>query len=101
MISIRVHQRRSAVPPLLGPDGQNTPRASAFFRGSHSPFLRGAPRPRIHRQRRHGAATMAERLRNWASGRCLAADRAGIYSRGGTTTERAGRNVKRGDPSAN
>ena len=47
----------------------------------------------------HGESV--ERLRGWASGRCLAADRPGIYSRGGSTTERAGRNVKRGDPSAN
>ncbi len=47
------------------------------------------------------AGESVERLRSWASGRCLAADRPGSYSRGGTATERAGRNVKRGDPSAN
>jgi SpoVK/Ycf46/Vps4 family AAA+-type ATPase len=47
------------------------------------------------------AGESVERLRNWASGRCLAADRPGIYSRGGTITERAGRNVERSDPSAN
>ena len=47
------------------------------------------------------AGESVERLRTWASGRCLAADRPGIYSRGGTTTEKTGRNVRRGDPSAN
>ena len=47
------------------------------------------------------AGESVERLRAWASGRCLAADRPGIYSRGGAATEKPGRNVRRGDPSAN
>lgn len=38
-----------------------------------------------------------ERLRNWASGRCLAADRPGLYSRSGGP----GRGGRRADPSAN
>lgn len=40
------------------------------------------------------AAESVERLRNWASGRCLCADMPGIYSRGGTAT-RAVRRVSR------
>ena len=47
------------------------------------------------------AGESVERLRSWASGRCLAADRPGIYSRSGSGTEKPGRNVQRGDPSAN
>ncbi len=46
------------------------------------------------------AGESVERLRSWASGRCLAADRPGIYSRSGAT-DKPGRNVRRGDPSAN
>ena len=34
-------------------------------------------------------------------GRCLSADRPGIYSRSGSGTERPGRSVQRSDPSAN
>jgi ATPase family protein associated with various cellular activities (AAA) len=47
------------------------------------------------------AGEAIERLRSWASGRCLAADRPGIYSRAGTTADKPGRNVRRSDPSAN
>jgi hypothetical protein len=47
------------------------------------------------------AGEAVERLRGWASGRCLSADRPGIYSRDGSGTESAGRSVHRGDPSAN
>ena len=47
------------------------------------------------------AGESVERLRSWASGRCLSADRPGIYSRNGTGTEKPGRNVQRSDPSAN
>src|SRR5690242_6239079 len=47
------------------------------------------------------AGESVERLRAWASGRCLSADRPGIYSRTGATTEKTGRGVRRGDPSAN
>ncbi len=48
------------------------------------------------------AGEAVERLRQWASGRCLDADRPGLYTRGGgPTTGPAGRNVHRGDPSAN
>ena len=46
------------------------------------------------------AGESVERLRAWAGGRCLSADRPGIYSRG-ATIEKPGRNVRRGDPSAN
>jgi SpoVK/Ycf46/Vps4 family AAA+-type ATPase len=46
------------------------------------------------------AGESVERLRNWASGRCLSADRAGIYTRGTTSPGKTGRNVAR-DPSTN
>ncbi len=46
------------------------------------------------------AGESVERLRCWASGRCLAADRPGIYSRGGGGSARPGRSVSR-DPSTN
>ena len=46
------------------------------------------------------AGESVERLRKWAAGRCLAADRPGIYARGTTAAEKPGRNVRR-DPSAN
>ena len=42
-----------------------------------------------------------ERLRNWAAGRCLSADRPGIYSRVAASPGKAGRSVHRGDPSTN
>jgi SpoVK/Ycf46/Vps4 family AAA+-type ATPase len=45
------------------------------------------------------AGEAVERLRNWASGRCLSADRPGIYTRG-TTSGKPGRSVAR-DPSSN
>ena len=47
------------------------------------------------------AGEAVERLRQWASGRCLSAERPGIYSRGTDATILAGRNVHRADPSAN
>ena len=47
------------------------------------------------------AGESVERLRNWASGRCLSADRPGIYSRGTDRGSKAGRNVLRGEPSDN
>ena len=46
------------------------------------------------------AGESIERLRSWASGRCLAADRPGLYTRGGDVTLQSGRNVRR-DPSSN
>jgi hypothetical protein len=46
------------------------------------------------------AGESVERLRNWASGRCLSADRPGIYSRV-EGSSKTGRNVLRSDPSAN
>ena len=47
------------------------------------------------------AGEAIERLRTWAAGRCLAADRPGLYSRPGVATAvRPGRNVRR-DPSEN
>jgi ATPase family associated with various cellular activities (AAA) len=47
------------------------------------------------------ASESIERLRCWASGRCLAADRPGIYARNGGAPGKPGRGVRRGDPSAN
>jgi hypothetical protein len=46
------------------------------------------------------AGVSVERLRSWASGRCLAADRPGIDSRGHDIGNKSGRNVQR-DPSNN
>jgi hypothetical protein len=46
------------------------------------------------------AGESVERLRSWASGRCLSADRPGIYSRGNDIGGKSGRNVQR-DPSNN
>ena len=47
------------------------------------------------------AAESVERLRNWASGRCLDADTPGIYQRNGVEAgKKSRRNVAR-DPSAN
>jgi len=43
-----------------------------------------------------------ERLRTWASGRCLAADQAGMYTRNpNASIVKPGRKVRRGDPSNN
>jgi SpoVK/Ycf46/Vps4 family AAA+-type ATPase len=47
------------------------------------------------------AGESVERLRSWASGRCLSADRGGIYTRGSDGTGKSGRNVQRADPSVN
>ena len=47
------------------------------------------------------AGEAVERLRAWAGGRCLAADRAGVYTRAPDALAKPGRNVRRGDPSAN
>jgi SpoVK/Ycf46/Vps4 family AAA+-type ATPase len=47
------------------------------------------------------AGESVEKLRQWASGRCLSAERPGIYSREGNGMPRSGRSVHRGDPSAN
>jgi hypothetical protein len=46
------------------------------------------------------AGESVERLRSWAAGRCLAADRPGLYTRVTETTGKSGRAVRR-DPSAN
>jgi hypothetical protein len=46
------------------------------------------------------AAESVERLRAWASGRCLSAAAAGIYSRNGAAVAKPGRRVQR-DPSNN
>jgi len=46
------------------------------------------------------AGESIERLRSWAAGRCLAADRPGLYTRDPEATGKPGRNVRR-DPSAN
>src|SRR6516225_9953616 len=43
------------------------------------------------------AGESVERLRNWAAGRCLSADRPGIYSRGADTSGQLGRKAHRGD----
>ena len=47
------------------------------------------------------AGESVERLRNWASGRCLSADRPGIYSRVAESSGQSGRKVHRGDTSLN
>ena len=47
------------------------------------------------------AGETVEKLRQWASGRCLSADRPGIYSREGNGMPRSGRSVHRGDPNVN
>jgi hypothetical protein len=47
------------------------------------------------------AGESVERLRNWAAGRCLSADRPGIYSRVADTSGQSGRKVHRGDASLN
>ncbi len=47
------------------------------------------------------AGESVERLRNWAAGRCLSADRAGIYSRVADTAGQPGRKVRRGDATLN
>ena len=47
------------------------------------------------------AGESVERLRNWASGRCLSADRPGIYSRVAESSGQSGRKVHRGDASLN
>ena len=46
------------------------------------------------------AGESVERLRNWASGRCLSADRPGVYTRVPDPTRTNGRKVPR-DPSQN
>ena len=46
------------------------------------------------------AAESVERLRTWASGRCLSADVPGIYSRNGIPVQKPGRKISR-DPSQN
>jgi hypothetical protein len=46
------------------------------------------------------AAESVERLRGWASGRCLSADKPGIYRGAGTPAVKPGHKVSR-DPSNN
>jgi hypothetical protein len=46
------------------------------------------------------AGESVERLRNWAAGRCLSADRPGLYTRATEAAIKPGRNVRR-DPSSN
>jgi hypothetical protein len=47
------------------------------------------------------AGESVERLRNWAAGRCLSADRPGVYSRVADRSGQPGRKVHRGDASMN
>jgi len=47
------------------------------------------------------ACEAVERLRTWASGRCLDADRAGIYTRNPNAGPKPGRKVRRTEPSNN
>ena len=47
------------------------------------------------------AAESVERLRTWATGRCLDATNSGIYSRDGTPVPKPSRRIKRDDPSQN
>ena len=46
------------------------------------------------------AAESVQKLRSWASGRCLSADKSGIYSGTGTPAAKQGRKISR-DPSSN
>jgi hypothetical protein len=46
------------------------------------------------------AGEAVERLRSWAAGRCLSADRPGLYTRSNESAIKPGRNVRR-DPSSN
>jgi hypothetical protein len=46
------------------------------------------------------ASEAVEKLRSWASGRCLSADRPGIYTSPSNSTVKPGRKVSR-DPSNN
>jgi hypothetical protein len=46
------------------------------------------------------AGESVERLRTWAAGRCLSAERPGIYNRAGTSAGRSGRSLSR-DASSN
>lgn len=47
------------------------------------------------------AGESVERLRSWASGRCLSADRPGVYTRDVKLSSKPGRSVRRSDPSSN
>jgi SpoVK/Ycf46/Vps4 family AAA+-type ATPase len=47
------------------------------------------------------AAETVDRLRSWASGRCLSADSPGVYRRNGSGSETPRRRVSRGGPSHN
>ncbi len=47
------------------------------------------------------AGESVERLRHWAAGRCLSADRPGIFSRVADSTGQTGRKVYRGDATLN
>ena len=47
------------------------------------------------------AAESVEKLRTWASGRCLSATAPGVYRRSGTEPVKPGRRVQRGGPSNN
>lgn len=47
------------------------------------------------------AAESVERLRTWATGRCLDATNPGIYTRDGTSVPKPSRRIKRDDPSQN
>ena len=47
------------------------------------------------------AGEAVEKLRQWASGRCLSAERPGIYAREGNGMPNSGRSIHRGDPRDN
>ena len=47
------------------------------------------------------ACEAVERLRAWASGRCLHADQTGIYARNSNPASKSGRKIRRADPSIN
>ena len=47
------------------------------------------------------AAESVERLRTWATGRCLDADEGAIYRHNGAAKARPGRKVRRPGPSSN
>jgi hypothetical protein len=47
------------------------------------------------------AGEAVERMRSWAAGRCLSADRPGVYTRAADAAAKPGRTLRRGDPSTN
>ena len=87
----------SRVPTTATGPGPRSSRAAAWRRCWTCPWSR--PRSNIVPVA-VTAGESVERLRPWAAGRCLAADRAGLYTRATEPAGKPGRAVRR-DPSAN